>query len=337
MIRQMPPKVRIMLFGVMAIIVVISIGPRANSSGTRPTLIQLKDYISASVAIKTTPNLNTTLPPLLSMTSTDASISPARASCYPGSGSTSLAVPADAITRCAYGDVSSPRVLLLTGDSQAGMWLPAFDVMGQDLGWRVIFLAHPECPPWGVPNAPSWIIQGQFTVADCNTYNANVRAWVKKAAPADVILAGRAHPVGSIATKPLVLSVVQPRVSAAITSFQSAKTQVITMLPLPQYTPDWTKYTPSTCLAYIKPITNCEGSPTQMESAVLSQAISNASTADSSETFSTTPLVCTSKRCALFVKDPFGVHLVYYDALHLNRFYSSWIGDALATLIAPLL
>ncbi len=326
-----------MLFGVLAVIVVFSVGPGANSTGTRPTLIQLEALVASSVTIKTTPNLATSIPPLVSMSSKDASISPSRPNCYPGSGSTSLSVPSDALTQCAYGETSSPRIMLLTGDSQAGMWLPAFDVMGQELGWRVIFLAHPECPPWGVPNKPNWIIQGHFTVADCTAFNKNVVAWATKNSPNVVVLAGRAHPVGSIATKPLVLSIVQPRVSDAIKSFQAAKSRVITMLPLPQYTTDWSKYTPSTCLAYIKPITNCEGTPSQMVSAVLSQAIQNASKADSSFTVSPTSLLCTKSKCALFIKDSSGVHLVYYDALHLNRYFSAWIGDAVASLMVPVL
>jgi hypothetical protein len=307
----------------------------ADSTAPRPSLSQLEALVATSVAIKATPNLANTLPPLLKMTSKDASISPSRSKCYPASASSNVTIPIDAGAQCAYGDTASSHILLLTGDSQAGMWLPAFDQMGRTLGWRIVFLAHPECPPWGVPNKPNWVIQGGFTVAQCTSFDHNVVAWAAKNSPNAVVLAGRAHPIGSIATKPLVLSILQPRVSSAIQAFHAITSRVITMAPLPAYTPDWTKYTPSTCLAYIKPITKCEGSPTQMVSPVLLAAITNASKAAGTLVLSPTPLLCTSQKCALFIKDSAGIHLVYYDELHINRYFSAWIADALTTLISP--
>lgn len=307
----------------------------AHSTSPRPTLSQLEALVATSVAIKATPNLATSLPPLLTMTSKDASISPSRPTCYPASASSNVTIPVDAAVRCAYGDTASTHVLLLTGDSQAGMWLPAFDQMGRNLGWRVVFLAHPECPPWGVPNKPNWVIQGGFTVAQCTSFDHNVVAWAAKNSPSAVVLAGRAHPKSHIATDPLVLSIIQPLVNTAIKAFHAITPRVITMAPLPAYTPDWTKYKPSTCLAYIKPITNCEGSPTQMVSPVLLAAITNASKANGTFVVSPTPLLCTKQKCALFITDAAGVHLVYYDELHLNRYFSSWIGDAVTALISP--
>ena len=326
-------------FGV-AVALLVSFTPvqfGAASTVLGPSLIQLTSDLATSVQIKAPPDLATSIPALVTMTPADASVAPARLACYPKSGDINLSIPATASIKCAYGNTSATRMMLLTGDSQAGMWLPAFDQLGKDLGWKVIFLAHPECPPWGVPNAPKWIIQGQFTVADCTQYQVNVAKWVTSNAPAVVVLAGRAHPVGWNPNAPLVLSQLQPRVIAAIRSFQHATTSVITLNPMPSYTPSWTAYQPVTCLAYIRPITKCEGSPAQMVTPILKQAMVGAAAATGSTQLPIYKLFCTDRKCALFVKDGTLNRLVYYDPLHMNRYYSQWIAQGLETLIGPKL
>jgi hypothetical protein len=50
-----------------------------------------------------------------------------------------------------------------------------------------------------------------------------------------------------------------------------------------------------------------------------------------------TPLLCTSKGCPLFVRASDGTHLVYFDIDHLNTYYSTWVGRAMAALLKPVL
>ena len=92
-----------------------------NTSLVRPTLAQLETSIAASVLIKATPTLSTTVPNLLSITSADASMSPVRLACYPKSNNDNVTLPTDALTRCAYGNPTATRVILLTGDSNAAL------------------------------------------------------------------------------------------------------------------------------------------------------------------------------------------------------------------------
>ncbi len=47
---------------------------------------------------------------------------------------------------CAYGDATATRTVLLVGDSHAMQWVPAFDIAGQRVGVRVVFMGMSACP-----------------------------------------------------------------------------------------------------------------------------------------------------------------------------------------------
>jgi len=49
---------------------------------------------------------------------------------------------------CVLGDVSSPLVVVVSGDSHAQHWLPALDSAGRALGLKVVTHILGACPPW---------------------------------------------------------------------------------------------------------------------------------------------------------------------------------------------
>src|SRR5207302_10722695 len=51
------------------------------------------------------------------------------------------------VPACAFGDLAGSRTVVVLGDSNAFMWLPAFDQIGKRLHWKVIVLAKNSCPP----------------------------------------------------------------------------------------------------------------------------------------------------------------------------------------------
>jgi len=46
---------------------------------------------------------------------------------------------------CVYGDVSSSRSIALVGGSHSAHWLPALDLLGRELGWRVVVFTKSNC------------------------------------------------------------------------------------------------------------------------------------------------------------------------------------------------
>jgi peptidoglycan/LPS O-acetylase OafA/YrhL len=52
---------------------------------------------------------------------------------------------------CTYGDRTAAALVVVYGDSHAGMWLPALDAIGKDEHFRVLPLVKSSCVPFDVP------------------------------------------------------------------------------------------------------------------------------------------------------------------------------------------
>jgi peptidoglycan/LPS O-acetylase OafA/YrhL len=52
---------------------------------------------------------------------------------------------------CTYGDVGAAAMVVVYGDSHAGMWLPALDLLGRTQHFRVLPLVKSSCAPFDVP------------------------------------------------------------------------------------------------------------------------------------------------------------------------------------------
>ncbi|HEV3212814.1 MAG TPA: SGNH hydrolase domain-containing protein [Acidimicrobiales bacterium] len=299
----------------------------AQVTAPRPTLHQLEHDVAASVRVATAPNPAATVPPLTSLNGSDASISPVRRACYSQGGSTT--VPANAATLCAYGATTATRTILLAGDSQAGMWLPAMDAVGRALGWRVVILAKEGCSPWASVTPPSAMIAPGLTAGACATFNEHVASWAARARPAVVLLDGRSFER---------LGPLESQMNYAAGLFTPSHATLLVLGPIPEYALPATSVTPTDCLDGAAPYTRCRLSPRRLLPATEVAAEAHAARAGWFRVVAVTPLLCTARSCAVAVRDAAGrSHLVYYDATHVNRFFASWVSVALSSVLAPFL
>jgi hypothetical protein len=136
------PLTVIALIGSLLTQMVLSTPPHASatsplkSSGLSPA--QLEKAISTSATITALPKL---VVPLADVVSDNASAL-ARGCLIDESASTALG---NRPANCDFGDVKSSRTMVPFGDSNAWMWLPAFNVLGRDLHFRVEFDARAGC------------------------------------------------------------------------------------------------------------------------------------------------------------------------------------------------
>ena len=310
-----------------------SAGPLRASAAkieARPTLAQLEADIASSVQLTAGPNIETTIPPLLSMTPVDMSIVPMDPACYSDSVNS---VPSNFATRCAWGSKTATRTIFLFGDSQAAQWVPALNALGLDLGWKIIMLGLSQCSPWVDPQK---LYYTGTSLAACTKFrNEEFRA-INKTHPAIVIPDGLEldYGKGKYATPAQFVGELQ----TMATALKPSGAKLVFLSPLPGFYPDFTNETPATCLtAHAGNIQTCLYSPTQMVSYELLTGFKAIAASTQGAVANVTPLFCTTAKCAIFVKAGNTNHLVFYNDYHINRWYSLWISQALETILNPLL
>ncbi|MCU1362458.1 MAG: putative acyltransferase [Acidimicrobiaceae bacterium] len=301
----------------------------ASAAPAGPTLAQLISYVTASSKLKQGPNVSSSLPPL-TQAANDGAAAMIPSPCVSSSPAL-VAIPTNAGTTCAFGDKEATRTILLFGDSQASTWLPAFNIAGEMLQWKVVFLAKDGCGPWISPvtsaqgsSACSQWVHGEISVA-------------KQLRPQVVI------PVG------LTLSQLSDKEYPSTTQFAGevlsmvqglapSHAKVLFLQEIPQFYSYFTSATPESCLTvHSSSIQNCELTIKQIKAIETTVGLNEVATIDHLETVPIRELFCGKVRCDVFVKSPGESHLVYQDWAHMNATYSAWIGRATAQLLEKYL
>ena len=113
------------------------------------------------------------------------------ASCNPFDPSLSAPARAALLAKprpCWFGSMSATKVIVLVGDSHAGMWTPAFRALASSYGFKIANFVYSACPPV-ITNldAPPKIYSGQLSNSkDCQTWNKNLGPQINTLKPAAV-------------------------------------------------------------------------------------------------------------------------------------------------------
>jgi len=303
----------------------ISIAPSlASADVSRPTLGQLQALLSKSVGVNA-PNLLTTIPSALQLGATGYGRVPS--ACF--DRSYAVGVPRNAQIRCAFGDLASPRRILVFGDNVALEWLPALSQLGTDLHWRIILLGKPQCSAWNYRSAAG-------TTA-CRTYMHAVVRFANQLHARYVLPMG--DKVAWHGSKNASVKQLRYEIGATIDALRPSMSRVLLFEAIPQFNPGYTAWTPQVCFTkYYNNMSVCENVIHNFAvTSTTSLAIFHLAIARKLHIVPTMPLFCSSTKCALFVTTPGGTYLVYRDAAHMTRYYSNYIARALEGELAPLL
>ncbi|MFL5758945.1 MAG: acyltransferase family protein [Thermomicrobiales bacterium] len=86
---------------------------------------------------------------------------------------------------CIHGDANANRTVVIYGDSHAAMWIPAFDIIGQQQHWQIAQLTKPGCP---VPNYPVWSLSLKREYTECAEFRQFALAKIAELHPDLVIM-----------------------------------------------------------------------------------------------------------------------------------------------------
>ncbi|MFT4287529.1 acyltransferase family protein [Nocardioides sp.] len=229
----------------------------------------------------------------------------------------------DSSTRlCDYGDTAADELVVVYGDSHAGMWLPALDELGKTQHFRVVPLIKSSCAPFDVPQT-----LGGKPYPSCAEFYDWAIAEIAELHPAAVVVGYRGlYQVQAAAD--VRDEVWSTGVTATAQALTAAAPTVVVLADLPQRalpaadclsTPGADQLT---CLA---PIAG---------NGIVSNPLTAAALDGTGARFvDPRPLVCAAGVCPLVVGD----QVVYYDDDHVTASWARLVAPALGGLIGPLL
>lgn len=283
----------------------------AASTANSPTVSQITAGL-ATAASSPAPDFSSTVPALATPTPPYA---PANANqCFLNG-----VFPQNPANQCSFGDTASQKVMYVFGDSQAAMWIPAFDVVGQELGLHVIYAAKPSCGPMYAYSSA----QGSA----CTAFQQAAISYANTLKPAFVFPIGYEQSVLGQLGDPRVVQ----GMSQVVRALAPSGAKVILLGSIPHVANEGLF---SSCpLIHPTALANCETTP-QLQASIALRAVAQ----ETHTTFvSPLPLLCASSVCPFWVPLGGTNYLLYHDSAHINSTYAALIGHAFATLLEPYL
>src|SRR5487761_1910820 len=94
------------------------------------------------------------------------------------------------LASCTYGDASSPKSVVLFGDSHAAMWFPAINAAAQQYSWKLYAWTKATCPPLEITVFSPDLGR---TYTECTTWRDEVLQQIATLHPSMVILGVARH------------------------------------------------------------------------------------------------------------------------------------------------
>jgi peptidoglycan/LPS O-acetylase OafA/YrhL len=223
---------------------------------------------------------------------------------------------------CVLGDVHGRRLLVVYGDSHAGMWLPGFDGLAKTAHMRLLVLSKPGCPaalvtisnPRGVGNPA-----GAFTA--CNEWHTWAVKTINRLAPSMLVVTqesgftapGQPQPVFSA-------SEWADGLNALLAKIPNPRIEKVILGNIPQLAGS-----PPTCLAaHLNQVQACS-TPIAQAVVPLDATEYAVARAHGIKYIDPTSWLC-SRVCTAIV----GAYDVYLDKFHITAAYATYLQNALA-------
>jgi len=233
------------------------------------------------------------------------------------------------LSKCVYGDHSAQRTLVLTGDSQAWMWEPAFDKWGQANEWKVVVLAKGLCPPW--PDSQQKFLNNAAFPA-CAAFQSNVVKYIDSKHPSVVVAAGLSPAVPSPS-----VSRVESDVKTFVTSIKASHAKVLIVNPSPSfYSYDYSAHSTlaaPTCLAsHANQLHVCDVAKKLLLDYFMNLVVNKSPLPGTSHVLNLTQLLC-SEKCPMIADGT----LIYVDSDYVSYGWAVHVSAALGDVLSPYL
>ncbi|GAA4368790.1 acyltransferase family protein [Nocardioides caricicola] len=207
---------------------------------------------------------------------------------------------------CPVGDVDSDKTLVVLGDSHAGQWLPAFDRIGQEQGYRVVPLIKLGCVPYDVPLVTDDLSR---PYTECEDFRSWVLEELPELDPDVVYVSGRGMPGNYLVTGDERSQVWRDGVASTVRALQATAPDVRLLADTNR-----TQFDPIDCLTDLEATMATCTAPANQPVRDANRATRQAAEETGATYVDITPLVCLEQRCPSFA----GGRMVFANADHLS-------------------
>lgn len=226
---------------------------------------------------------------------------------------------------CAAGDTAATTTVALVGDSNATMWVPAFDEFASQKGWRLETLSTQGCPPMDLP------ITGpvrRLLYANCTQWRGEIIDHLTATHPRLVVLSvWRGYGGSGLGWEPGFTSYApewMESMTRLVRQLGSTGAEVLVLGPIPN-----PHSMVSICLSdHLDDATACSVPRSKAVNEAGIAAESAATGAGGGRYVDLTGLFCTADRCPVIVGDT----LVYSDQTHVTAAYSRLLAPVMGLL-----
>ena len=232
-----------------------------------------------------------------------------------GTPSSISGVATGAFGDCVYGNPAATNLVVVYGDSHAGMWAPAVQVIANSMGWKMELFSLPGCP---APDLSFISYQTQTQNTACDQFHTQAPAAIKALHPAMVVVTSESS------------QQVARGVYATPSQWQSGLESTFSALAQPGTTmvmigdiPEWSLNTADCLAAHMSDVQSCASQPSAALSPNLRGEI-GASSASGVHYIATQPFVCAAN-CEPVINNI----RVYYNEYHFTATYVQYLKAAL--------
>ncbi|CAB4687781.1 MAG: acyltransferase family protein [Actinobacteria bacterium] len=224
---------------------------------------------------------------------------------------------------CARGNPEGTHTIVVTGDSHARAWIPAFDRITADSDWRVFYLVKPQCPAAHVTVAP---VQEDIVFSACDDFHDWVVDQVDALSP-DLVVVASSPPVNGVWTggdRVEAIEEVAPLLESGydelFDQLRASADRVVLIKDVPKSAID-----PAECLTTGSPsLGDCMFRPVE-RSVILGDVAVKSALLAGAEVVDPTPWLCWKDECPVVI----GGTLAYRDTDHITAEYSATLAGAL--------
>ncbi len=234
---------------------------------------------------------------------------------------------------CRHGDVTSDKVMVITGDSHARVWIPAFEKIAKEAGYAAYYLVKPQC-------SAAYVDVGAARTGELWPECADFHTWVTeqlKTLQPDLMIVSTSPPINGIyvdgkhvtdaddMAKPLAAGY-----DDMFATYEPLVDRLVLLMDVPRIGLD-----PTACLTERNVLfSDCISTPSDTSRMLRDVSVASA-VSNNVETVDPTHWVCSEDLCPLVV----GSTIAFRDASHLTTTRSGqlWqpLGQKLGLLPTP--